>query len=118
MSWAKPRVSITVSSHHENDESWLKNHDRNTTDNSRPFEELTKETPKSHSRKRPAESEFDKENVPIDGGHEVHKPPVKRLALGMDNTKSRTKKTCTAVRTKKKKPALLEGQKQLTLFFR
>lgn len=125
MSWAKPAVTIGEGPLHRKDGSPKMKHPcqhANASRTSKTHKELDKETPKSHSRKRPVESENDKENVPASGGSihcpEQHKPPAKRLALGRDTTKPKGKKKGSA-RAKKNKPcALPQGQKQLTLFFR
>lgn len=123
MSWAKPSVTIAASPLcRKNNPVKNQNQSANEPRSSKTLEELAKETPKSHSRKRPIESEHDKENVPVtEGGthcQQAHKHPAKRLALGRDMTKPKERRTTKAAKPKKKKPcALLDGQKQLTLFF-
>ena len=91
-------------------------------------EQCVEGTPKCRSKKRMLqESMYDKENIP-DGDStvsctdqkEVSKPPAKRMLLDRHTTvkmNSKTKPTVKA-RSNRKQIALLQGQRQLTSFFR
>lgn len=139
MSWAKPAVCIGFSQH-TNTLASSDNNDVNVQEQLAPSPNREQcpykcsETPKSRARKRPRESAYDKENIqpsecegkPCPGkGKTVQdspsKPLAKRLMLRQDNAVAKTKKTSkasTSVKTKKKTVALLQGQKQMTHFFR
>ena len=90
-------------------------------------EQCVEETPKCRSKKRmQQESTDDKENIP-DGEStvtcaekEVSKPPAKRMLLDRDITVKKNSKSKATVkaRSNKKQIALLQGQRQLTSFFR
>ena len=91
-------------------------------------EQCVEGTPKSRSKKRMLqESLFDKENIPDRDStvscakKEVSKPPAKRMLLDRDTTVKKNSKTkaCTVkARSNRKQIALLQGQRQLTSFFR
>ena len=80
-------------------------------------------TPKCHSKKRTLkESMYDKENIPTEDNNikDVLKPPAKRMLLEWDVTGQKSSKGKAAGKTmsKRKKIPLLQGQRQLTNFFR
>ena len=133
MSWAKPAVNIGFIQHpnslKSSEDNGVYTHELLVTS---PNRDKCSETPKSRSRKRPRESACDKENVlprkiekdafsgtEKDAGS-PRKPLAKRLMLHKDNTvpKNKKNKASKPGRTTKKNTALLQGQKQMTQFFR
>ena len=127
MSWAKPAVSIKIGPSPAT--KWDQMMDAAiSTDiilshKNSIFEECIEGTPKCHSKKRTLkESMYDKENIPNEcsSDREVSKPPAKRLLLERDTT---GKKNCKGkvtgkAKSNRKQIKLLQGQRQLTNFFR
>lgn len=127
MSWAKPAYSIQIGPSPANKRDQMMtaaiNTDILTSHQESGNESYIKDTPKCHTKKRTlTESIYDKENIPIGNKtiNDVKKPPAKRMLLETDITakKSSKGKTKTKTLSKRKKIPLLQGQKQLTNFFR
>ena len=127
MSWAKPAVSIKIGPSpatkrvHMMDAAIstdiILSHENSIN------EECMEGTPKCHGKKRTLkESMYDKENIPSEysSDKEVSKPLAKRLLLERDTT---GKKNCKGkvtgkAKSNKKQMKLMQGQRQLTNFFR
>lgn len=131
MTWAKPAVSIKIgpSLVTQRDQMMMAvgNVDITSSCEGSINEQCVEGTPKCRSKKRMLqESMNDKENIP-DGDStvsctekEVLKPPAKRLLLDRNTTVKKNSKTKATVkaRSNRKQIALLQGQRQLTSFFR
>ena len=139
MSWAKPAVSIKIgpSPLANRDQVILTEADSDVIScymyESEVNEQHVDGTPKCRSKKRTLkQSVCDKENIPVGetstvlcAHHEkeASKPPAKRMLLERDVTtltmkkNSKTKATGKA-RSNRKQLALLQGQRQLTSFFK
>lgn len=131
MSWAKPAVSIKIgpSPATKGDQMMMTaaNNDITGSYESHVEEQSVEGTPKCRSKKRTLkESMYDKENI-LAGDDAVScvergasKPPAKRMLLERDTTGKKNSKAKTAgkARSNRKQIALLQGQKQLTNFFR
>ena len=127
MSWAKPAYSIQIGPIPANKRDQMMtaaiNTDILTSHQESGNESCIKDTPKCHTKKRTLkESMCDKENIPTSNKtiNDVKKPPAKRMLLETDiiAKKSSKGKTKTKTLSKRKKIPLLQGQKQLTNFFR
>lgn len=129
MSWAKPAVSINIglSPDIKRDQEAIKN-DISSFKGS-VNEHCVEGTPKCRTKKRTlTESMNDKENLPAgnhtdqgcDGKEMSKSPSAKRMLLDRDTTRRKNTKTKATgkLHTKRKKIALLQGQRQLTNFFR
>lgn len=137
MSWAKPTVSIKIGP------SPLANRDQVISTEadfdviscyeSEVNEQHVDGTPKCRSKKRTLkQSVHDKENIPAgemamvlgaDHKKEASKPPAKRMLLERDVTTLTTKrnsktKAAGKARSNRKQLPLLQGQRQLTSFFK
>ena len=127
MSWAKPAYSIQIGPIPADKRDQMMtaaiNTDILTSHQESGNESCIKDTPKRHTKKRTlTESIYDKENIPTSNKtiNDVKKPPAKRMLLETDiiAKKSSKGKTKTKTLSKRKKIPLLQGQKQLTNFFR
>ena len=127
MSWAKPAVSIKIGPSPATKKGQMMDAAISTdiisSHKKSVIEERVEGTPKCHSKKRTLkESMYDKENIPsessIDRG--VSKPPAKRMLLERDTTGKKNSKGKVTGKTKsnRKQIKLLQGQRQLTNFFR
>ena len=133
MSWAEPAVSIKIgpSPDIKRDQMMMEavNKGIGSSFKGSVNEHLVEGTPKCRTKKRTlTESMNDKENI-LAGNHtdqackgkEMSKPPAaKRMLLDRDTTgKKNTRTKATGkLHTKRKQIALLQGQRQLTNFFR
>ena len=127
MSWAKPAVSIKIgpSPATKRDQMMVAaiSTDILLSHKNSIKEECIEGTPKCHSKKRTLkESVYDKENIPSEDSsdREVSKPPAKRLLLERDITgkKNYKGKVTGKAKSNRKQIKLLQGQRQLTNFFR
>ena len=127
MSWAKPAVSIKIGPSPATKRDQMINAAVSTdiilTHKNNIIQESIEGTPKCHSKKRTLkESVYDKENIPSEysSEREVSKPPAKRLLLERDTTGKKNCKSKVTGKTNsnRKQIKLLQGQRQLTNFFR
>ena len=121
MSWAKPVVSVKIgpSPATKRDHMMAATIYTNIISPHKDNidEQNVNSTPKCHSKKRTLkESMFDKENMYVTMDKEVLKPPAKRMLLEKDTTRIKTSKG--KVKPNRKQIKLLQGQRQLTNFFR
>ena len=136
MNWAKPAISIKVGPSPDTEKDHMRTAAVNSDILSSYESSVNKQcvyddegTPKCRSKKRTLkESMNDKENIPAKdtsstvscAEKEVSKPPAKRMLLERDTTgkKNSKSKVTGKARSTKKQIALLQGQRQLTNFFR
>lgn len=127
MSWAKPAVSIKIGPSPATKRDQMMDAAISTdiilSRKNCIIEECTEGTPKYHSKKRTLkESMYDKENKPSEDSidREVSKPPAKRILLERDTTgkKNSKSKVTGKAKSNRKQIKLLQGQRQLTNFFR
>ena len=127
MSWAKPAVSIKIGPSPATKRDQMINAAVSTdiilSHKNNIIQESIEGTPKCHSKKRTLkESVYDKENIPSEysSEREVSKPPAKRLLLERDTTgkKNCKSKVTGKAKSNRKQIKLLQGQRQLTNFFR
>lgn len=123
MSWAKPVVSIKIGPSPATKRDQMINAAVSTdiilSHKNNIIQESIEGTPKCHSKKRTfKESVYDKENIPSE--REVSKPPAKRLLRERDTTgkKNCKSKVTGKAKSNRKQIKLLQGQRQLTNFFR
>lgn len=127
MSWAKPAVSIKIGPSPATERDQMMgaavSTDVISSHKNSIIEECIEGTPKCHSKKRTLkESMYDKENIPSEDSidREVSKPPAKRILLERDTTgkKNSKGKVTGKAKSNRKQIKLLQGQRQLTNFFR
>lgn len=133
MSWAKPAVSIKIglSPDIKRNQMMMEavKNDIISSFKGSVNEHHVEGTPKCRTKKRTlTESMNDKENLPAgnhtdqgcDGKEMSKSPAAKRMLLDRDTTGRKNTKTKATgkMHTKRKKIALLQGQRQLTNFFR
>jgi len=130
MSWARPAVSIKIGPSPANKRDHMVgaaiNTDIISSHKNSVIKDCIEGTPKCHSKKRTLkESMCDKENVnvPVCAPSEDiidSKPPAKRILLERDTTgiKSSKGKVTGKAKSHRKQIKLLQGQRQLTNFFR
>jgi len=127
MSWAKPAVSIKIGPSPATKKNQMMDAAISTDivscHTNYIMEECMEGTPKCHSKKRTLkESMHDKENIQSKDSidREVSKPPAKRILLERDTTGKKTSKGKVTGKAKsnRKQIKLLQGQRQLTNFFR
>lgn len=129
MNWARPAVSIKIGPSPANKRDHMVGAAINTDiisshKNSSVIKDCIEGTPKCHSKKRTLkESMCDKENINIHVSSEDiidSKPPAKRILLERDTTgiKSSKGKVTGKAKSHRKQIKLLQGQRQLTHFFR
>lgn len=133
MSWAKPAVSIKIglSPDIKRDQMMMEavKNDIISSFKGSVNEHRVEGTPKCCTKKRTlTESMNDKENFPAgnhtdqgcDGKEMSKSPAAKRMLLDRDTTGRKNTKTKATgkLHTNRKKIALLQGQRQLTNFFR
>lgn len=133
MTWAKPAVSIKTGTSSLAKRDQMKAVEK--TDMKSSYKINAKEhsvdgTPKCHSKKRTLnESIGEKENIRVPSKDttvqckekDLTKPSAKRILLGKDTSDKNNLKTRAMnrkSRPNRKQVALLQGQKQLTSFFR
>lgn len=133
MSWAKPAISIKIglSPDIKRDKMMMEavKNDIISSFKGSVNEHRVEGTSKCRTKKRTlTESMNDKENLPAgnhtdqgcDGKEMSKSPAAKRMLLDRDTTGRKNTKTKATgkIHTKRKKIALLQGQRQLTNFFR
>ena len=127
MSWAKPAISIKIGPSPATKRDQMMDAaistDITSCHKNWVMEECMEGTPKCHSKKRTLkESMYDKENIPSEDSvdREVSKPPAKRILLERDTTgkKNSKGKVTGKAKSNRKQIKLLQGQRQLTNFFR
>ena len=128
MSWAKPAVSIKIgpspTTKLDHMMTTAINTDIISSHKDSISEQSVDNTPKCHNKKRTLkESMFDKENIPTveNTDKDASKPPAKRILLQRDITsgiKNSKSKASGKAKPTQKQIKLLQGQRQLTNFFR
>lgn len=127
MNWARPAVSIKIGPSPANKRDHMVgaaiNTDIISSHKNSVIKDCIEVTPKCHSKKRTLkESMCDKENINVHVPSEDinSKPPAKRILLERDTTgiKSSKGKVTGKAKSHRKQIKLLQGQRQLTHFFR
>lgn len=128
MSWARPAVSIKIVLSPANKRDHMVgaaiNTDIISSHKNSVIKDCIEGTPKRHSKKRTLkESMCDKENINVHVPSEDiidSKPPAKRILLERDTAgiKSSKGKVTGKAKSHRKQIKLLQGQRQLTNFFR
>lgn len=128
MSWARPAVNIKIGPSPANKRDHMVgaaiNTDIISSHKNNVIKDCFEGTPKCHSKKRTLkESMCDKENINVHVPSEDiidSKPPAKRILLERDATgiKSSKGKVTRKAKSHRKQIKLLQGQRQLTNFFR